>query len=64
MALEPVICPHCQFKFKTDVEAQINEGDTTAVRGLLTSKPETRSVSTIDLCCPKCNRKFELKYER
>ena len=58
MALELVKCRHCGFEFRTDVEALIDEGETTAVRAL-TGKPETRKLQTIDLFCPECKRYFK-----
>jgi len=58
MALKLVKCRHCGFEFRTNVEALIDEGETTAVRAL-TGKPETRKLQTIDLFCPECKRYFK-----
>ena len=58
MALERVKCRHCDFKFRIDVEALIDEGETTAVRAQA-RKPETRTIKTIDIFCPNCERYFK-----
>ena len=58
MALELVKCRHCGFEFQTDVEALIDEGETTAVRDL-TGKSKTRTLKSIDLFCTECKRYFK-----
>jgi protein-arginine kinase activator protein McsA len=64
MALEPVICKHCNFKFRTDIEAQINDGTTITVRGFFNLyKPKPGIVKSIDLLCPHCNKTFEYRVE-
>ena len=66
MKLELVICKHCGYKFRTDIEALINDGNATVVKGFLNSgKPKPRTVKSIDILCPnpKCCKTFEYKVE-
>ena len=65
MALELIECTHCGFKFKTDIERQLFQGETTAARGILDywKQKKTRNVKTIDIMCTKCNKIFEYKLE-
>ena len=58
--LELVECPHCGYKFRTDVKAREEDGETTAVRNILNFwKLKPRRVKSIDLECPSCKRRFE-----
>ena len=60
MMLELVKCPHCGYKFRTDVKAIEADGETTAVRNTVNFlKPKSRRVTSIDLDCPNCERRFE-----
>ena len=62
MALELVICKHCSFKFRTDIETQINDGTTITVRGFFNFwKPKPKIVKSIDLLCPNCKKTFEYR---
>jgi protein-arginine kinase activator protein McsA len=64
MTLELVICNLCGFKFRTDIEAQINDGTTITVRGFFNFyKPKPGVVKSIDLLCPNCKKTFEYKVE-
>ena len=60
MVLELVKCPNCGYKFRMDLKARVDDGETTAVRGILNFlKPKPRHVETIDIDCPNCNKTFE-----
>ena len=62
MAPEPVIFKHCGHIFRTDIEAQINDGTTITVRGFFNFyKPKPGIVKSIDLLCPHCNKTFEYR---
>lgn len=64
MTLELVKCRHCDFKFRTDIEAQINDGTTITVRGFFNFyKPKPKIVKSIDILCPHCNKTFEYRVE-
>ena len=64
MAIELVVCTHCGFKFRIDVEAEINEGNITVTRGFFYFwKQKIRPLKTIDLTCPNCRKIFEHKVE-
>ncbi len=64
MALKLIQCDHCGFKFKIDLERQLEEGETTAVRSVSNFlKPKIRHVKSIDIQCAKCNKFFEYKLE-
>lgn len=56
--LELVECPHCGYKFRTNIKAVEEDGETTAVRNILYWKPKPRHVPSIDLDCPNCGKKF------
>jgi sarcosine oxidase delta subunit len=60
---ELVECPHCGYKFRTDVKARAEDGETIAVRSILHWKPKSRRVKSIDLECPNCGRRFEYEVE-
>lgn len=46
MELKLVICKHCGFKFRIDIEALISDGTTTVVKGFLNfGKPKPRTVN-------------------
>ena len=60
MVLKLIECTHCGFKFKIDIEKQLEAGETTAVRSIFKNwKKNTRQVKTIDIICTKCNKTFE-----
>jgi transcription elongation factor Elf1 len=62
MALELVKCRHCGCKFRIDVEAVSEDGETVAVRGFLDRwKTKPNSPKTIDLKCQNCEKWFEWK---
>jgi len=64
MALKLVKCPHCGYKFRMDLKARVNDGETTAVRSILNFlKPKPRRVETIDIDCPNCDNTFEQRVE-
>jgi len=64
MALELVKCPNCGYKFRMDLKARVNNGETTAVRCILNFlKPKSRRPETIDIDCPNCNKTFEQRVE-
>jgi len=64
MVLELVKCPHCGYKFRMDLKARVDDGETTAVRGILNSlKPKPRRPETIDIECPNCTKTFEQRLE-
>ncbi len=64
MALELVECTHCHYKFKTDVKAQLEDGEIPIVRGIFDFlKQKPRLIKTIDLDCPNCKKKFEHRVE-
>ena len=64
MMLELVECPHCGYKFRTDVKAIEEDGETIAVRNILKFwKPKPRRVKSIDIDCPNCGKTFEYEVE-
>lgn len=59
---EPVKCSHCCFEFRTDIAAIIKEGNVAVARKAVRDEigePEARTIKTIDLTCPKCNKRFK-----
>lgn len=59
-----VKCSNCGFEFRADVKAIEEDGETTAVRGILNFwKQKPRHVPSIDLDCPNCGKTFEHKEE-
>ncbi len=66
MALELVKCPHCGYKFRTDIGQRERDGETIAVRSILNFwKPQSKCVKTIDIECPNpnCKKTFEYSVE-
>ena len=61
MAFKLVKCPHCGFKFKTDLQEWKRDGEISIVRGPGFSKPKTRQADTVDLMCPHCMKIFEYR---
>lgn len=64
MTIELIKCPHCGYKYKTDVEKVVKDGETVAVRlGFSEVKKifgrETAKSLFIDLKCPNCKEEFE-----
>ena len=55
---ELVTCPHCGYKYRTDVKAVVADGETIAVRGIFHRKPTHRRATSIDLACPYCGKTF------
>ncbi|WP_440946944.1 hypothetical protein ACSAZL_01210 [Methanosarcina sp. T3] len=61
---ELIKCRHCGFKFRTDVEKIVEDGETVVVRlGFSDIKKTLRRENTkklhIDLTCPNCKKEFE-----
>ena len=64
MALELVKCPNCGYKFRMDLKARVDDGETTVVRSILNFlKPKPRRPETIDIDCPNCRKTFEQRVE-
>ncbi len=64
MKLELIKCPFCGYKYYTDIEKIVEDGETVAVRfGLSdikkTFKRKTPKNLCIDLTCPNCKKEFE-----
>ena len=64
MTSELIKCPHCGYKYYTDVEKIVEDGETVAVRfGLSDIKKTFKRKSPkklyIDLTCPNCKKEFE-----
>ncbi|WP_292390129.1 hypothetical protein [Methanosarcina sp. UBA5] len=64
MTSELIKCPHCGYKYYTDVEKIVENGDTVAIRfGLSDVKKvfnrKTSKSLCIDLTCPNCKKEFE-----
>ncbi|HII00120.1 TPA: hypothetical protein HA351_00210 [Methanosarcinaceae archaeon] len=64
MTLELIKCPHCGYKYRTDVEKIVEDGETVAVRlGFSDIKKTFKGKSPIkryiDLTCPNCKKEFE-----
>ena len=64
MMRELVECPHCGYKFRTDVKAREEDGEITFVRRFSNFwKQKPRRVKSIDIECPNCSRTFEYEVE-
>jgi len=64
MTIELIKCPHCGYKYKTDVEKVVKDGETVVVRvGFSDIKDKLRRKTAkslfIDLTCPNCKKEFE-----
>lgn len=65
MTLELVKCPHCGYRYRTDIEKIVENGETVVVRvfGLSGVKEIPGGKATkslyIDLKCPNCKKEFE-----
>lgn len=64
MTLELVKCPHCGYKYCTNIEKFVEDGETVAIRlGLSEVKKifrrKTAKSFFVDLKCPNCKREFE-----
>jgi DNA-directed RNA polymerase subunit RPC12/RpoP len=64
MTYELIKCPFCGYKYRTDVEKIVEDGETVAVRfGLAdikkTFRRKTPKSLYIDLACPNCKKEFE-----
>ncbi len=59
MTLKLIECIHCGFKFKIDIEKQLEDGETTAARSIFKRKKKIRQVKTIDIKCTNCQKTFE-----
>jgi hypothetical protein len=59
-----VKCPHCGYKYPTDVEKFVDDGKTSVVRlGFSDLKNKFQATACkslfIDLKCPNCKKEFE-----
>lgn len=64
MTLELIKCPHCGYKYRTDIEKIVEDGETVVVRLRFSDVKETfrRKIAKsffIDLTCPNCKKEFE-----
>jgi DNA-directed RNA polymerase subunit RPC12/RpoP len=64
MTSELIKCPHCGYKYYTDVEKIMEDGTTVAVRFGLSDIKKVFSRKTpkslyIDLTCPNCKKEFK-----
>ncbi|AKB43525.1 hypothetical protein [Methanosarcina vacuolata] len=64
MTSEPIKCPHCGYKYRTNVDKIVEDGETVAVRFGLSDIKKVFSRRTpksmfIDLACPNCKKEFE-----
>jgi DNA-directed RNA polymerase subunit RPC12/RpoP len=60
MALELVECPYCHYKFRIDLKALQNDGESIVVRGLFRREPKpVVCAKSIDIECPNCKKIFE-----
>ena len=64
MTSELIKCRHCGYKYRTDIEKIVEDGETVAVRfGLSDIKKTFKRKSPkklyIDLTCPNCKKEFE-----
>ncbi len=64
MTSEPIKCPHCGYKYHTNVDKIVEDGKTRVAR-LGFSDLKNKSLSPackilfIDLKCPNCKKEFE-----
>lgn len=65
MTLELIKCPHCEYKYRTDLEKIKKDGKTNLVRGLglsdfekILGRKKLKSIY-LDLKCPICKKEFE-----
>lgn len=68
MTLELITCPHCGYKYYTDLEKIIKDGEAGIVRSVLSNENYYKRKATksffIDLKCPnspKCGKEFKWK---
>lgn len=64
MISELIKCPHCGYKYRTDVGKIIEDGKTVVVRSGFSEikKVFSRKIPTkryVDLKCPNCTKEFE-----
>ncbi len=64
MTSEPIKCPHCGYKYHTNVDKIIEDGKTRVVRlGFSDTKKafsrKAPKTHYIDLICPNCKKEFE-----
>jgi len=64
MTSELIKCPCCGYKYYTDVEKVVEDGETVAIRFGLSDVKKIFSRKTpkslcIDLTCPNCKKEFE-----
>ncbi len=57
-------CPHCEYKYRTDIEKIVEDGETVAVRlgfsnVVRVSSRKTPKYVYVDLACPNCRKGFE-----
>lgn len=62
MAPELIKCPHCGFRFRTDIGERVKAGETNVVRSIFNFwKKEPVHPRSIDIICPECKKTFEHK---
>ncbi|AKB12415.1 hypothetical protein SAMN02910340_02142 [Methanosarcina thermophila] len=64
MICEPIKCPHCGYRYRTDVEKFVEDGEIVAIRTDFSDvkrlfKRKTAKSFFIDLKCPNCEKEFE-----
>lgn len=64
MTLELIKCPYCRYKYRTNIEKFVEDGETVVVRLGFSDVKETFRRKTakslfIDLSCPNCKKEFE-----
>lgn len=64
MTSELIKCPHCGYKYNTDVKKVVEDGGTIVLRVCLPNikklfRRKTPKTHHIDLICPNCKKAFE-----
>jgi DNA-directed RNA polymerase subunit RPC12/RpoP len=64
MTNELIKCPHCGYKYRTNIEKIAEDGETVVVRLGFSDVKETFRRKTaknlfIDFTCPNCEKEFE-----
>lgn len=64
MTSELIKCPHCGYKYHIDLGKIVEDGETVAVRSLLSGiknafSRKTPQNQSIDLVCANCKKEFE-----
>lgn len=58
-SLERITCPHCGFVYRKEIELELKDGQTVAVRGRSEKNPKPGKEMWIDQTCPQCGKVFE-----